>query len=67
MIGRLTTESRPHIVSNSWRFDTTADWKMLGDDPDKWPVTSIADDARKQPRISSSYNHTPHDESLGEF
>lgn len=26
IIGRLTTGNRPHIVSDSWRFDTTADW-----------------------------------------
>ncbi len=44
IISRFTTENRPHIISDLWRFNTTAAWKMLGEDFDKWPVIPIADD-----------------------
>ncbi len=43
IIARLTTNNRPNILSDTWRFDTTADWKMLGEEFETWPADPIPD------------------------
>ncbi len=43
VIARLTTNKRPNILSNTWRFDTSADWKMLGKEFETWPADPLSD------------------------
>lgn len=55
IIARLTTENRPNIVSDLWRFDTTADWQMFRKDFEKCLPSPVADDAllRLQMHVTS--------------
>ena len=41
VIARLTTNRRPNILSNTWRFDTFADSKMLGEKFEIWPADPL--------------------------
>ncbi len=43
VIARLTTNRRPNILSDNWRFDTSADWKMLGEEFKTWPADPLPD------------------------
>lgn len=44
IIARLTTKNRPNILGDSWKFDTTADWQMLGEEFEMRSADSIADE-----------------------
>ncbi len=37
------TNRRPNILSNTWRFDTSANWKMLGEEFEMWPADPLPD------------------------
>ncbi len=43
VIARVTTNRRPDILSDTWRFDTSADWKMLGEEFETWPADPLPD------------------------
>lgn len=43
IIARLTTNRRANILSDTWRFDTAADWAMLGEEFDTWLVDPFPD------------------------
>ncbi len=43
VIARLTTNRWPNILSDTWRFDTSTDWKMLGKEFETWPADPLSD------------------------
>ncbi len=43
VIARLTTKRRPNILSKTWRFNTSADWTMLGEEFKTWPADPLPD------------------------
>ncbi len=43
VVARLTTKRRPNILSDTWRFDTSANWKMLGEEFETWPADPFPD------------------------
>ena len=43
VITQLTRYRLPNIPSNSWRFNTFANWKMLKEEFKMWPVDLLPD------------------------
>lgn len=38
VIARLTTNRSPNILSDTWKFDTSTDWKILEEEFEMWPA-----------------------------
>lgn len=43
IIAWVTTNNWPNKLSNTWKFDITADWKMLEEEFKTWPADAIPD------------------------
>ncbi len=43
VIARLTTNRRPNILINTWRFDTSAESKMFREEFETWPANPHSD------------------------
>ncbi len=43
VIAQLTMNRWPNILNDTWRFDTSANWKMLREEFETWPVDPLPD------------------------